>query len=109
MTLLEHCYIDLARIPEDERPVIKHLAEKHNALCDFQTAAFGKTREERLMSFKGISIIRFVSAWVHNRKANIALVGFITFLTVEILKALGVPTEQLTPLITGLVQHFLGV
>lgn len=105
---LDKCYADISKFPQEEQAVIRHLAEKHNALCDFQKLAFGDSPAEQVDTISAITVGRTIYAWFKRRRFGILGGIAASFLLTKTLEALGIPTDHVGPLIKSFISAVSG-
>lgn len=101
-------FVDVDKLPPDDREAIKHLATKNNAFIHAVHGVIGATEDEQVTSGKVLSAIRAAWKWLEGHRFNFAGASFVAFLIIQILKSIGVDTTELAPLIYGVVKHLIG-
>lgn len=100
---LSHKYIDLEKMPANEKPHILEIATKHNALVREVDMITGATVQDKKMMFSFFQGIRNIEDWFLSKKFSFGAGAIVTLAVVQTLKALGVPTQELGPRILAIL------
>jgi hypothetical protein len=112
-------YIDLSKMPEEQKKLLKAMADKHNALVDVVgdnknsvDDILGVTPEERSEMINIFSKIRRLVGILHEKRLDGFLLTGQMFMVIYFLKALGVETEQVNRfinLILNMSEKMMGI
>lgn len=117
---LEHCFIDLEKLPPDCRDALEVIAEKHSALVNFVgdlnqkvdinknnvDSILGKSPEEKEDMKAVFQKARQIVKYLHSKRVDSLLFTVQAAMFVGFLKMIGVETEQVTKIVNLLI-HFL--
>ena len=107
----EQRLIDLEKFPKEVKPEVKHMAQQFNAFVgdvgDIRTEldrVTGQTQEEKEEMFGFFARVRSLFLYLHGKRFNITLLSVQASIAVWLLKAVGVPLDQVGRLLEAVIK-----
>jgi hypothetical protein len=97
-------FVDLSKIPADEKPHIIELAVLHNALRKDVDLITGSSDEEKQTMALVFGYIRKGALWLHSRRFNVFFAVTTIYMVTGVLDRWGVKQETIGRLVEALIK-----